>query len=231
MGAVALPAAADQPGVTILFHVRPPYAYYGADRQVDGLLPATASAALTKAGLTAHWVEMPPARQTEEIKRAAEPTCGLGWFKRPEREAFASFTDPIYRDRPPVVVARKDDARFTDGIALQDSFRQPSRTLIVKTGYSYGAAIDSWIKALRPHAEVSSVTNELLLGMIAQARADYTVMAPEEAEDLLASRPELGAALHPVELSDAPEGELRYLMCSRTTPADLIARINDSLPN
>lgn len=216
--------------MTILFHVRPPYSYYGPDHQVAGLLPEAVSAALTKVGLTAKWVEMPPARQTEEIKRGRDATCGLGWFKRPERETYASFTDPIYHDRPTIVVARKDDARFTDGMSLQASFKDPARTLVVKTGYSYGAAIDAWIKALQPRAEISSVANELLLGMIVQDRVDYAVMAPEEAEDLLGSRTDLGAALRPVKLSDAPAGELRYLMCSQATPADLIMRINQALP-
>lgn len=229
MGVAASQAAADQSRVTILFHVRPPYAYYGPDHQVDGLLSAPVSAALAKAGLNADWVEMPPARQTEEIRRAEDATCGLGWFKRPERETFASFTDPIYQDRPTVIVARRYDARFADGMSLQDSFKDQARTLVVKTGYSYGAAIDAWIKALQPRAEVSSVPNELLLGMIVQARVDYAVMAPEEAEDLLASRPELGMSLQAVQLSDAPAGELRHLMCSQATPAEVIARINKAL--
>ena len=228
MGVAASPAAAaDQ--VTILFHGRPPYAYYAADRHVDGLLAAPVSAALAKAGIEADWSEMPPARQTEEIKRARQSVCGLGWFKRPEREAFASFTDPIYRDRPAVVVARRDDDRFADGISLEDSFKDPARTLIVKTGYSYGAAIDDWIKTLRPRTEKSSGANDLLLGMIDQSRVDYIIMAPEEAEDLLASRPQLGDSLHAVSLSDAPAGEARYLMCSRATPAALIALINEAL--
>ena len=230
MGTAAPHAVADEPDMTILFHVRPPYSYYGPDRQVTGLLPEPVSAAFARAGISADWVEMPPARQTEEIKRGREAICGLGWFKRPERETYASFTDPIYHDRPTVIVARKDDARFTDGLSLQDSFKDPARTLVVKTGYSYGAAIDAWIKALQPRAEISSVANALLLGMIAQNRVDYAVMAPEEAEDLLSSRPDLGAALRPVKLSDAPAGELRYLMCSRATPADLISRINHALP-
>jgi uncharacterized protein (TIGR02285 family) len=196
---------------------------------VDGLLFAPVSAALARAGIDADWVEMPSARQTEEIKRSEDAMCALGWFKRPERESYASFTDPIYQDRPAVVVARKDDARFADGMSLHDSFKDPARTLIVKTGYSYGAVIDEWLKALQPDAEVSSVGNELMLGMIAQNRADYAIMAPEEAEDLLGSRPELGTSLHPVQLNDAPAGELRYLMCSQATPADVIARINKAL--
>lgn len=220
-------AASDQ--VTILFHVRPPYASYSPDRDVDGLLAAPVSAALAKAGIEADWVEMPPARQTEEIKRAKHSICGLGWFKRPEREAFASFTDPIYQDRPAVVVARRGDARFVDGISLEDSFKDSARTLIVKTGYSYGAAIDDWIKTLQPRTETSSGANEQLLGMIDQSRVDYIIMAPEEAEDLLGSRPELGDSLRAVLLSDAPKGEARHLMCSHATPATLIERINEAL--
>jgi polar amino acid transport system substrate-binding protein len=229
MGVAAPQADADQPDLTILFHVRPPYSYYGLDHQVAGLLPEAVSSALAKAGLSADWVEMPPARQTEEIKRGREATCALGWFKRPEREAFASFSDPIYHDRQTIVVARKNDARFANGMSLQDSFRDPARALIVKTAYSYGATIDGWIKALRPRAEATSVANELLLGMVAQSRVDYAIMAPEEAEDLLGSHPQLRASLHAVELGDAPDGELRYLMCSLATSAALIERINGAL--
>jgi polar amino acid transport system substrate-binding protein len=226
---VASDAVAGQPNMTVLFHVRPPYAYYNAGQDVTGLLAAPVSAALSKAGVTAQWIEMPPIRQTEEIKRAAEPMCALGWFKRPEREAFAQFSRSIYRDRPTVVVARRDDARFPNGMVLQDSFRDRARTLVVKTGYSYGAAIDKWITELQPQSETLSGANELLLGMIAQQRGDYAIMAPEEADFLLDSNEELGKALHAVRLHDAPTGERRYLMCSKATPADLIKRINKAL--
>lgn len=227
--AAASAAQADAASVTILFHVRPPYAYYDAAHEVVGVLVAPVKEAMTKGHITADWVEMPPARQTEEIKRAVGAVCGLGWFKQPDREIFALFSAPIYHDQPTVVVARQDDARFADGMSLQDSFRDPARTLIVKTGYSYGTTIDEWVKALQPHTETSAEANEMLLGMIAQRRADYAVMAPEEANDLLATMPQL-AALRIVRLSDAPEGELRYLMCSRATPEDLIGRIDQGLP-
>jgi polar amino acid transport system substrate-binding protein len=227
---VASDAVAGQPNITVLFHVRPPYAYYDAGQDVVGLLAAPVSAAMEKAGITAEWIEMPPARQTEEIKRAADPVCALGWFKRPERELFAQFTRSIYHDRPTVAVARRDDARFPNGMLLQDSFRDSSRTLVVKTGDSYGEAIDKWISELQPHSEVSSGANEMLRGMIAQERGDYAIMAPEEADYLLDSNPQLNEALHAIRLGDAPHGERRYLMCSKATPADLITRINDALP-
>ncbi len=229
--AIASSAPADDPGITILFHVRPPYSDSNGGHTVKGLLAEPVTGALEKAGLGAEWVEMPPARQTEEIKRTNAITCGLGWFKRPEREAFALFSAPIYRDQPTVVVARQGDARFADRMSLQDSFRDASRKLIVKTGYSYGATIDGWIEELQPHSESSAGANDQLLGMIALERADYAIMAPEEADYLLATVPELGASLRTVTLADAPAGELRYLMCSRTTPPEVIERISRALPS
>jgi polar amino acid transport system substrate-binding protein len=227
--AASLSAVADKSAVTILFHVRSPYSEYDSKNDVTGVLVAPVRDALAKAGIHAEWVEMPPARQTEEIKRGNNPTCGLGWFKRPDREAFAKFTKPIYRDRPIVIVTRKSDRRFPDGMSLQETFRDPSRRLIVKTAYSYGGTIDQWIEQLYPTMHTSSGTNQLLLGMVAQERADYAIMAPEEAKDLLASIPELGSSLHAVKLSDAPHGELRYLMCSNAVAPDFIRQFNKAL--
>jgi polar amino acid transport system substrate-binding protein len=223
-------AAADSNTLTVLFHVRPPYSGYGDAQQVAGLLIDPVNAALERLGMRANWIETPPARQTEEIKRAAGAVCALGWFKRPEREEFATFTLPIYHDQPAVIVTRKDDARFVDGMALYDAFRDPTRTLVVKTGYSYGATIDTWLKEATPHAETSAEANDALLNMIALKRGDYLIMAPEEAGYLLETRPALGDALRMVKLSDAPAGELRYLMCAKATPPALIERINGKLP-
>lgn len=229
VAAALFPARADRPPITIYFHVRPPYAEPGAPVGVKGLLVSPVIKALNEAGLEAQWVEMPPARQTEEIKRAVEPACGLGWFKRPEREAYAIFTAPIYKDRPSVIVAREDDARFATPASLQQIFSDPGLRLLVKTGYSYGKAIDDWLQHHQPAAEESAGTNEIMLNMIANGRNDYMVMAAEEADYLLERDAPLGAALRAIALSDAPEGEQRYLMCSKSTPADVIARLNAKL--
>ena len=223
------PALAHHLPITIYFHVRPPYAEPGAPVGVKGLLVAPVIKALNEAGLEAQWVEMPPARQTEEIKRGVEPACGLGWFKRPEREEFATFTAAIYKDRPTVIVARKDDARFATPASLQRIFSDPRLRLLVKTGYSYGKVIDDWLQHYHPPAEESAGTNEIMLNMIANGRGDYMVMAAEEADYLLERDAPLNAALHAVALSDAPEGEQRYLMCSKSVPADAIARLNAKL--
>lgn len=225
-GGAIVSAAAEDSSLTILFHVRPPYSELGAPAGVKGLLIAPVIGAMTKAEASATWTEMPPARQTEEIRRAAGAVCGLGWFKRPEREEYALFVGPIYQDRPTVVVARKDDPRFAQPALLQKLFADDSAKLIVKTGYSYGATIDAWLQRERPDTEESAGTNEAILNMIANGRRDYAMMAAEEAEYLLKRDAPLGGKLQVVQLDDAPQGEHRYLMCSKTTPADLIARLN-----
>ncbi len=227
--AASVDAAAEEPGLTILFHVRPPYSELGAPAGVKGLLVAPLIRAMSQAELSAHWQEMPPARQTEEIRRAMGPVCGLGWFKRPEREEFALFVGPIYQDRPSVIVARKDDTRFAAPAVLQLIFADRSAKLIVKTGYSYGTTIDAWIERHRPDREESAGSNEAILNMVANGRRDYVIMAAEEAEYLLKRNAPLGAVLRAVELTDAPEGEYRYLMCSKATPPDTIAKLNTML--
>lgn len=228
-GAALSPACADHLPITIYFHIRPPYAEPGAPVGVKGLLVSPVIKALNDAGLEAQWVEMPPARQTEEIKRAIEPACGLGWFKRPEREEFAIFTAPIYKDRASVIVARKDDSRFAAPASLQQIFTDPAFRLLIKTGYSYGKVVDDWLQHHHPTSDESAGTNETMLTMIANGRNDYMIMAAEEADYLLERDAPLGAALHTVALSDAPEGEQRYLMCSKSVPADAIARLNAEL--
>lgn len=228
-GAALLPARADHLPITIYFHIRPPYAEPGSPVGVKGLLVSPVIKALNEAGLDATWVEMPPARQTEEIKRSIEPACGLGWFKRPDREAFANFTAAIYKDRPTVIVARKDDTRFVEPVGLQRIFSDPQLRLLIKTGYSYGKIVDDWLQHFHPSTEESAATNETMLNMVANNRSDYMIMAAEEADYLLERDAPLGAALRAVALSDAPEGEQRFLMCSKSVPADAIARLNAKL--
>lgn len=228
-GAAFLPAQAHHLPITIYFHIRPPYAEHGAPVGVKGLLVAPVIKAMNEAGLEAQWIEMPPARQTEEIKRTAQPACALGWFKRPEREEYAIFTAAIYKDRPTVIVARKDDARFAAPASLQRVFSDPRLRLLIKTGYSYGEIIDGWLREYHPSTQESAGTNETMLNMVANRRNDYTIMAAEEADYLLERDAALGDALHVVALNDAPEGEQRYLMCSKSVPADAIARLNAKL--
>jgi uncharacterized protein (TIGR02285 family) len=229
IGVIGASAARADDGLILYYHDRPPYSERQADGSVRGVIADLAAVALEAAGVDYRWAELPSARQLEVIKRNVSPTCGLGWFKTPDREAFAKFTAPIYRDLPTIVVARVDDARFAGAPALDSLFADKTLILLVKTGYSYGAAIDAKLAADTPNLRRDPSDNRTMLGMVSRKRVDYMIMAEEEAKDLL-DEPDLGkAGLAVFRLGDAPAGELRYLMCSKSVPDDLVARINRAI--
>jgi uncharacterized protein (TIGR02285 family) len=226
--ALIMPAIARADTLTLYYHDRPPYSSRQADGSVRGITADIADAALKAAGITYRWEDMPSARQIEVIKRDARPACGLGWFKRPEREAFAKFTLPIYHDLPTIVVARIDDRRFAGNPKLDALFADKSLLLLTKTAYSYGDEIDAKIAAEQPNLRRDPSENRTMLGMVGRKRVDYVMMAEEEARELLTD-PELAKNLAIYHLGDPPQGELRYLMCSQSVPDDLIARINQAI--
>src|SRR5581483_984236 len=82
-------AYADE--LTLYYHERPPYSAKQPDGSVRGITADIADKALKAAGIPYRWEDLPSARQLEVIKRNEGQACGLGWFKRPDREAFAKF--------------------------------------------------------------------------------------------------------------------------------------------
>ena len=51
--------------------------------------------------------KMPFKRQLITIKANKIKACGIGWFKKTEREKFAWFSQPIYKDKPTVAISKK----------------------------------------------------------------------------------------------------------------------------
>jgi ABC-type amino acid transport substrate-binding protein len=223
----AAPAGAE-PEFTIYYHERAPYSTKQPDGSVRGVLADITDEIMKTAGIAFRWRDLPSARQIEVIKRNDAPACAIGWFKRPDREAFAKFTAPIYHDPPTVVVARADDGRFAGTPTIDTLFHDKSLLLLIKTGYSYGAEIDAKMASEAPNLRRDPSDNRAMVVMLSRKRVDYMIMAEEEAKVLLAD-PELGKGIAIYHLGSAPPGELRYLMCSRAVPDALIARINQAI--
>jgi uncharacterized protein (TIGR02285 family) len=222
-------AASADDDLVVYFHQRPPYSARQADGGVHGIIADIVTRTMSVAGVPYRWEELPSARQMDVIKRDAAPACGLGWFKRPDREAFAKFSAAIYRDLPTIVVARMNDRRFSGMPSLDTLFADKTLTLLTKTGYSYGAEIDGKIAAQKPRSRADASDNRIMLGMVSKARVDYMIMAEEEAKDLLAASDMADAGLAVYHLANPPVGEYRYLMCSKSVPDAVIAKINQAI--
>ena len=215
--------------LVLYYHERAPYSAKQADGSVRGITADIATQIMSVAGIAYRWEELPSARQMEVIKRDGIPGCGLGWFKRPDREAFAKFSAAIYHDLPTIVVARANDARFAGTPNIDALFADQTLTLLTKTGYSYGAELDTKIATQKPNARADASDNRIMLGMVGKARVDYMIMAEEEAKDLLSQADFADAGLAIYHLANPPAGEYRYLMCSKSVPDAVIARINQAI--
>jgi hypothetical protein len=221
-------AHADE-SLLLYYHERPPYSSKQADGSVRGITADIVVHALQQAGIDYRWQDLPSARQFEVIKRNEGMSCGLGWFKRPDREAFAKFTVAFYRDRPTIVVARADDPRFAGPPTIDALFADKTLILLTKTGYSYGGDLDQRIAAAKPNRRTDASDNQTQLGMVSRKRVDYMIMAEEEAAELLKQPAFASADLAIYHAGNAPAGEFRYLMCSKSVPDAMIARIDQAI--
>lgn len=224
---VAADASAED--LVVFFNDRAPYFWRDDTDNVRGIVAEPAERALAASGTPFIWEELPSARQIETIKRNEMAACGLGWYKRPDREEFARFSDAIYRDSRMVVIARKHDPHYVDNPPIATLFADPGLTLLVKVGYSYGTVMDAKIAAGNPNRVSTSTDNLHMLDMIALGRADYMLMSAEEADYLLNADGHVANALASYPFQDAPEGEPRHLMCTMQVPRDLLDRFNAAL--
>jgi polar amino acid transport system substrate-binding protein len=217
-------AAAD---LKLYYTERPPY-YATTGNEVRGLLADIAEATLKKAGVPFVWTVMPPARQFELVKRGTEAGCVVGAYKNPERSAYARFSREMYRNRPTIALGRKNDRRLARIAGIDALLSAPDLVLLVKKSYSYGTFLDGKIALLAPRMYETTVDSDTMFKQIGGERSDYMFMAAEEGEHAIQTPEGAGLATYPV--PGMPEGNPRYLMCSRAVPESALARIDAALP-
>jgi polar amino acid transport system substrate-binding protein len=215
-------AQATSPALTLHYQERPPYSATQPDGSVRGLVADPAASALQRAGIAFQWTLTPSQRQLALVQTGTGLQCGIGWFRNPERAARGQFSAALYQDRPPAALAR---AGVVETASTTARALLASRTLrlLVKDGYSYGPLLDGLIDSAARAPVRTSVEPMQMSLMLLSKRADWMIVAPEEAAVL--TRP--GLQLTP--LTDAPEGPTRHLYCSTDVPAHWLARIDDAL--
>lgn len=213
--------------LTIYYHERRPY-YYREGERVTGTVVERAASALRRAGIAHRWEAMPPAQQLQTMREGRELAAGIGWIANDERRQFARFSAPFWQDGELVALTRADEPRLQTGMQLAEVLADHELILLVKDAYSYGPEVDALLARLRPRTASTPAPNDAMLRMLAERRADYFLLAHEEAEALLAGSPEQAAFTH-VELRGAPRGVTRHLMFSRRVPEELVRRFDDAL--
>lgn len=223
-----LHAAEVSKPINLHYNERPPFTSL-VDGAVVGLVAAPIETAFRKAGIAFKWVDTPVARQFLMVKADSGQDCLAGRFKNADRESWARFSKPVYQDQPQGLMVRSDTAKAVTFSKLEEAVSAPDFRLLVKLSYSYGATIDRWLEQRNPPARTTSDENLSMLRQINQRMADGFIIAAEEAQGLIKQSGLPPANFQLLKFPDAPEGELRYIMCSRQVPQETMDRLNSAI--
>jgi len=229
LGAVCPAAHAET--LTIGFVERPGYATAAeGDGQARGLLVDITRDILTRAGIQPRFVAMPQKRLLKIIESGGERICNLGGFKTPDRAAYSVFTKPIYRSRPiSVVILAERAAAFAPFRTLAELTAAPNLNLGYMEGFSYGPYPDRLIATMSGAKSARVIALAQMVGMLAAGRFDY-LFADSEIYEALANAGKIDPGkFRLLSFPDVPEGNWRYLMCSKAVSKDVIDRIDAAI--
>jgi ABC-type amino acid transport substrate-binding protein len=95
--------------ITIYYTDHIPYFYRDARGEVRGVVADSVALVFEKAGVPYRFKESPAKRQMYDLRRGSPNICGIGWYKTPEREKFAKYSLPIYKNKTRIALTRKDN--------------------------------------------------------------------------------------------------------------------------
>lgn len=228
LGACWAPAALAEDKIALYYNDRPPYLVPEADGSASGLTGTPSGNAFKNAGVPFVWAKVPTNRQLLNIKKNEAMECGIGWFKNPERELFAKFTKPIYRDLPTIAIAN-NKFNVKDGARLDEVLARKDVRVLARDNFSYGPFIDGLLATLKPTVVRTTSENSYMVEMIRLNHADFMFAAEEEAKFLAE---EAGSSIREFKLirfADMPKGEKRHMMCSKMVPDEVINRLNKAI--
>lgn len=224
----AADSAAPPQTVTLYYYDRAPYYTVAKDGAVAGLAMVPARAAFERAGIPYVLERTSVQRILERMQDDTGLSCSPGWYRTAERARFAKFTRPILRDGPTVGIARKSftvpaGTRFSELVST-------NMTLLLSTaGFSYGPYLDQQIARKDPSQIIHlSHGGRRLMEVLAAGHADLALTTEEEAATFAADG--AGGPDFPIiHFPDAPLGEMRYIMCDRGVPDEIIERLDRTI--
>ncbi len=225
----AFPGPPAEP-LQVLYIHRPPYYERLPDGRAGGALVEIARMVFERAGVAHEFIEVPPRRILRRV-RNGRPVCSVGWFRTPEREAFARFSEPIYRNLPMGALIRREKASAWPERPTMREALESGLVLGLVKGFRYGP----WERLLRTRGgpplvvERVGAAQESLFRMLCRGRVDWMLICPEEAGYQFRVNPHLRSCSVFKRFTDAPEGSLRYLMFSRAVPEEVVEAVNGAI--
>lgn len=225
-----LPALAcrAQPAITVTYSERPPYMVPVENGPPTGLTATPSVNAFRAAGIPVVWAKLPTNRQLAMVKEDLGQNCAVGWFRLEERAKFAKFTKPIYRDKDWHVLANAAFAARGFPTLAAMLARSDTR-ILVKDNYSYGEQLDRLMASHHITVATSTAPTSKMVQSISMGVVDLMFVSEDEGNYIMRHAGEHAANLRLLHPKDMPKGPERYIMCSRSVPDDVIAKLNKAI--
>lgn len=231
--------------ITLSYTEKPPYYFtHETTKKPQGFLLKKSLEIFDQAQVKYKLISLPPKRILKEIEENKTAHCSLGWFKNPEREKFALYSDIIHRDSPMVVVINSELKNSLDATSTLKDLEHwifykrgqapHAQTFIFGTvsGFSYGETLDKLIEKLSIYkvtTDQSSQSPLQLLHRIAFERINMGFFDLEEYGHYINHNPRLAANLVQLKMTDSPLGKERFIICSKKVGADFMAILNKNI--
>ncbi len=226
--------------ISIEYITRPPYIISSKDdsKPIDGVIYKLIIKIFNEAKIPFEFKNVPVIRTFESIKENKKKVCSPSSFKTKEREENAIFSKAIFQDKKTVIIILNRNKEIKKLKKSQEVLSNNNLKLLVKIGFSYGKYLDEKVLFYKKivlaeknpqeskNVIFTSSDNNMMLQDIMTGKADYMFIGRNEAEYLLNENPLFKINLEIKDLNDLPEGEKRYIMCSKIVGKETIDKIN-----
>lgn len=216
------------PPITVAWRDKPPY-HYLEKGVPKGFLLARARQVFAAAGLEARFIDEPQKRIWANLQHGASNYCSISWYHLPEREALAQYSQPFHEDLPhTILIAPGMEQRVKAHATLAALLADPTLTVGVIEGVSYGPALDAMIKASKNKIMSRTVETTQMMRMLTVGRASYMFVDREDWE-FFRDKEKSGKSLVRHDFPDMPGGLKRHIVCSRDLPPQTMDKLNHAI--
>lgn len=214
--------------LTVAWREKPPHQYLENGKE-KGILLELTKRVFADSKLTTRFVEEPAKRIWQNFSKGTQNYCSFGWYKIPEREAIAHFSDSLYKDPPHMLLVsnlllNKVQAHRN----LQSLLADASLSLAIVDGVSYGVELDQLFLHSKNKIIRSSAAPMIMARMVNANRASMMLIDREDWHYLSGKEEQL-SELTQVDIDGIPAGLDRYIICSKDVAPAVMTKINASL--
>jgi uncharacterized protein (TIGR02285 family) len=214
--------------LTVAWRNKPPL-HYKENGTEQGLLLDRAKQVFATAGIPVNFVEEPSKRIWANFSAGTPSYCSIGWYRLPERESIARYSEVFHIDRPhTLLVAPAAVDKVKSHHSVASLLADKDLTIGVVDGVSYGPQLDAMIKAAANHVERRTVEPAQFARMVVANRVSFMIIDRDDWEYLSQHDDTIRDAMQ-IDFPDMPAGMSRYIVCSKDVPSEVMAKINKAI--